>query len=338
MQLQFLCSLNSIFAIKIDENIKNYFKMILNLELISLTFLLVIFGPTFGYKCEFEDSEFVGYICGLKPELSNDGEQHVPGKSDDDVKRVEFNGYWNQITTLTQSAVPICERFKNLEIIDVRKMKIDGNFLRKCGNLKKIYIIDSEFSGVTESFLADSPKLNTIMMRGNKMTNLPENIFINQKQLVELNLSGNQINFLPPNIFKTLTSLRSLDLSNNKLQPLNKNWFKNLPNLRVLSLVSNGIADLPKSIFNSLSSIEQIYLESNKLTTIHSDSFGTKSKLTIINLYDNKVNAVDERLIDNTAVDVLNMSNNVCSKDNIQDRVGIKVKLKMCFDNYRPRM
>ena len=94
------------------------------LGLITLIFFIC---PSYGYKCEFEDSEFVGYICGLRPELSSDGERHLPGKSDDDVKRIEFNGYWNQVTPLALSAIPICERFKNLERIEVRKMKIDGN-------------------------------------------------------------------------------------------------------------------------------------------------------------------------------------------------------------------
>jgi len=59
--------------------------------------------------------------------------------------------------------------------------------------------------------------------------------------------------------------------------------------------------------------------------------------LTIIDLSDNKINAIDERLIDNSAVNVLNMNYNICSKENIQERDQMKQKLKKCFENYRPR-
>ena len=106
----------------------------------------------------------------------------------------------------------------------------------------------------------------------------------------------------------------------------------------MLKLGANKIRDLTNNVFRTLRNLERLDLFGNQLTTIHSDSFGIHRYLKEINLSGNKINAIDEKFIDNTAVNRLEMRENICSQEKIEGRDEMKRKLDECFKNYKPRV
>jgi len=73
----------------------NIFWLILLFCVINLEFAVC-------YKCEFED-DWIAYICNIKPDSSSIEEEHLDGKSEDNVERITFNGTVNGVSHLTQS-------------------------------------------------------------------------------------------------------------------------------------------------------------------------------------------------------------------------------------------
>jgi len=330
-------------AINVGAQQNIHFKMDLKLVLFSLILISVNFNLIQGYSCRFEDNQYVGYLCELKPDDSSDVEQHVAGKTDDDVKRVEFEAHrnWDDNSPLKKPTVNICHRFVNLKRIEVRQLRIEPNFVKGCKNLREFFTKESDIVELSEDFLADNIKLNSLRLRDNNWPTLPERLFSNQKELNEIILSNNQIEVLPKNIFSPLESLKYLYLGENKIQSLDSELFKNVPGIQLLDLSYNEISDLPKTIFSSLDNLHHLSLNNNKLTTIHSDSFGNNNQLKIIGLSSNKINAFDEKLIDNTSLEVLDMYKSDCTENlGINDKLNIqlmKKRMKKCFENYQPR-
>ncbi|XP_070505241.1 serine protease gd-like [Chironomus tepperi] len=73
---------------------------------------------------------------------------------------------------------------------------------------------------------------------------------------------------------------------------------------------------------------------SNKLTIIDAASFGVHKNLKLIYLHNNKISQIDEKFIDNTAVNWINMEGNMCSNKELGGIERIKASLKTCFENY----
>ena len=337
----FLCHFGSFFlffffifenfqTICVTKKIKFfYIWLTLLLSVVSLKFYICS-------KCDFE--YWQGYTCKIIPDSSRIDEKHVDGMTDVDVKRIEFTG--NNKIHLTQSDLgPSCQRFKNLTDVSVNNVKfVSENSFQKCKNLNYIRIKDSEVEEIPENLFSYQPNSNEIHLINGKLKTLPENVFLNQRNLKWLHLFDNQIACLPPNIFKSLTKLREINLSGNKIQSLNPKWFKSLQSLGYLKLNDNKIQNLPKNIFAQLNNLEHLFINDNQLRTIYSDSFGILRYLTTIEFNNNKINAIDEKVIDNTAVKRLDMTVNICSNENIKERIEIKNKLSNCFNNYRSRV
>ncbi|CAH1734453.1 unnamed protein product [Chironomus riparius] len=261
-----------------------------------------------GYKCDFKAFYGITYYCNIVPDSSESVENHLKHKTDDDVKLLSFDADLHNTSHVTQSeSSPFCQRFKNAD----------------------------EFK-TSETLFSVNSKLTHLWLLANKLTTLPENIFASQTALVTLSLNSNPFTSLPSNIFDPLESLNELSLReiNIKFNPI---WFKNLKSLFSLDLSRNQLTDLPKNSFSALESLEHLDLSFNQLTVIHSDSFGHLKSLKTILLEENNVNAIDEQLIDDTALNHLDMDSNKCISDVIQERGELKGKLAQCFSNYQPR-
>ena len=317
--------------------------MDLKLKLFSLVFIAANLNLIHGYKCSFKDYQYAGYCCELKSDNNSGLEQHLPGKTDDDVRKVESELFksWDETSPKKRSTFNICQRFKNLQRISVKYLKIDPDFLKGCQNLREIYTKSSEISELPENFLADNLKLNSLRLIDNNLPSLPENLFAHQQELYDISLINSQIQVVPRNIFKSAVTVTSITLSENNIQTLDSELFRSLQNLELLSLSRNKITDLPKNIFSSLENLHQIYLDNNQLTTIHSDSFGINRNLKIIDLTWNNIEAFDEKLIDNTALEVLDMYKTSCTENlGISDKINIKlmrIRMKKCFERYQER-
>jgi len=312
------------------SNLFSYW-LILLLWLINLEYVI-------GLKCKFVYYKTY-YHCIIIPDSIKIKEKHLDVKTVNDVYGIDFNGTLNGVSHLNKSELtPICQRFKNLNKIRVEDIKhVDENSFQQCRKLMYIYITNSKFKEIPENIFIENPQLVIVYLGNNKLRTLPEDIFINQTELEYLFLEQNEISCLPSNIFKSLTKLQWLYLYRNKIQSLNPKWFENLQSLEVLDLSDNEIQDLPKNVFSRLENLVGLELNGNQLKTIHSDSFGIHRKLNYIYLTNNKINAIDEKLIDNTAVKELDMRKNVCSKQNITVRNKVKEKLSNCFSIYQQR-
>jgi len=287
------------------------------------------------YKCEFKGDN---YKCDIIPDSSSIEEQHIDGKTDDDVKVTIFNGTVNDVLHLTQSELsPFCQRFKNSKKIIVSDIKsVDENLYHQCTYIiNAIWITDSEIEELPENLFFEHHQLTGIHLTGNKLNTLPENVFSNQEYLKNLYLSLNQIFCLPSDIFKSLKELWRLYLNGNKIQSLNPKWFESLQSLEYLWLNDNKIQDLPKNVFAHLRKMGFLYLNENQLTTIHSDSFGNIRNLWNINLDNNKINTIDKKFIDKTSAEILELRRNVCINEKINDKRN--ELLKNCYNNYQTR-
>lgn len=271
-----------------------------------------------AYKCSFVKDGYY-YTCVVNPDSKLTSEQHVEGLSDVNVNVINFNGILNGVTRLKQTDLAACSRFNEIESLNIfgNLKTIDGSSLRSCkfADDHEIIIKDTEIKQLPEGLFSMHPKVKQMILSGNKMITLPANIFKNQIKLETLDLSNNKISSLPPNIFKSTTALGNLKLND------------------------NNIGDLPKNIFKSQSRFWTLDLSNNRLTAIHSDSFATYETAGLtLGLDGNQIRSFDQRIFDNKVVEQMLMDkNSCCTKTGLISGEEMKISLKKCFDNYRPR-
>lgn len=164
------------------------------------------------------------------------------------------------------------------------------------------------------------------------------NTFDSCKNLRQLALHNNLITILPDNVFDHLTNLEILALSGNKLTNISIEWFKNLQNLKTLYLNHNTFEDIPKNTFSPLNKLTDLYLHTNKFEIIHSESFGVLPNLKELSLRENVIIAFDERIIDMTGVEAIDMTATRCANgyifDNSTGRELMRTELLYCFYNF----
>lgn len=305
----------------------------------SIIFLSVVdLNLTFGFKCDFDDY-YPDYLCHVKPDSSIIKEKHLNRNTDADVRHISYESNLNDHQMLTQSEItPICQRFKNLTLISVGKVKsVDEDLLSECKDLKEFEISYSEIEEIPENLFFDHPDMIEISIARNSLKILLENLFINQIELNVLRIRGNQISCLPSNIFKSLVKLHRLYLDGNNLKTINPKWFERLEFLKLLDLSENVIQDLPENVFAPLTNLVELELSNNQLTTIHSDLFGIHKQLWKMHFINNKINAFDIKVTNKTNLSKLSMTGNVCSDEYINKKEDFNQELYICIKNYKPR-
>ena len=292
---------------------------ILILVLIFVLNLSTSFGQELN--CSYGDGASWGYTCDLKiinPNGFNNftliNGTHLEGMRNEDV-------WWiNRVFGSNSSNIPsiICETFNNAVRIDLSSVGIQSvaeNSFRNCKNLQHLYLYS------------------------NQIAIWPVNIFQKQQKLVELSIHSNNISDLPENIFDPLQNLDDLVLAINPIKNLRNEWFEKLGNMRELRLQDMQIEELPKDVFSSMKKLELINLGINKIRVIHADSFGILPNLTTVYISNNQIDAIDEKFIDNTGVQFLDMTYNKCANVYIYDlsasRESMRNKLQVCFENYQ---
>lgn len=298
-------------------------------------------------SCSFYYDSYNGYKCHLLVDsphgLNNFTEingVHLDGFTDDDVVELTGTARLNTPFLLNIPSI-ICERFPNIGRIDFFKIRfqiIDENTFRNCKNLSILILEENSLTSIDENSFNENLKLEFLTLERNLFTTLPEKVFANQQNLKTLILNM-AVPYLPENIFNSLINLETLDLGQNHLRELKVQWFKNLRKLRYLSLYHNSLQELPLNVFNNLDSIIRINLAINTLKVIHSDSFGYLVNLKTVYFFFNLINAIDEKFIDNTGVESLEMTNNECINANVFDnstsRQLMRSVLQTCLDNYK---
>lgn len=166
-----------------------------------------------------------------------------------------------------------------------------------------------------------------------------ENSFLYCKNLLYLDFGYNKFKRLEDNVFKNCKSLTHLSFLGNQITYISEFSFSNLTTLSVLILSGNPLESFAKNIFKPLSGLTRLEAFSLKLKVVHANSFGGHRFLKNIILHSNQINAFDETIIDITAVNLLDVRNNVCVNFNLNDptilRTSIRAHMKTCFQNYK---
>ncbi|KAL7013281.1 hypothetical protein ACKWTF_015317 [Chironomus riparius] len=260
-----------------------------------------------------------------------------------------------------ENSLSSCKNLKYLFVEFNRIRVVPENLLTQNSKLLKFWIQNNPLTTLPENLFLNQKELEDLDLSKNQINFLPSNIFrpltklqvlyfynnklqsinpewfVNLQNLRWLALAGNQISEIPSKSFASLRNLKRLWLFGNRIKTLKSDSFDGLQNLQILNMYSNEISDLPVGVFNKLTNFQELILFSNKLTIIHSDSFSFHDDLTRIHLGKNKINAIDPKVIDNTAVSTIDMEDNICSQLQTEDRSEIKPNLRKCFKNYQPR-
>ncbi|XP_070493055.1 uncharacterized protein [Chironomus tepperi] len=265
------------------------------------------------------------------------------------------------VYTIDGNSLEKCENLDVLDLHGVQLNSIPNELLTRNSKLSKIWITDSQVTTLPENLFSSQNNLKVLSLDGNQINFLPSNIFNPLIQLGHLDLSNNklqsidskwfrnlgnlkelylfenQISSVPDKSFEILTNLEELALNNNRIKFLNSDSFVGLHNLKKLLIFNNEISELPHNTFKSLRNLEFLRLDNNKLTIIDDASFGVHKNLYIVALDNNKINQIDEKFIDNTAINIISilMTGNICSNEEFVGIVNIKVGLKTCFENYK---
>ncbi|KAL7043456.1 hypothetical protein ACKWTF_001514 [Chironomus riparius] len=305
-------------------------------------FLTTVCGIYSQLSCTYYDKQYYGYACNLtitNPTGLNNFKRisgrHLSGKTNNDVKYITSNSA--SFTTIVPSF--ICKTFKNLTSIELRSMGIqhvDENAFKDCHELQALDLYNNKISRIDEKAFENNQGLATLYLYQNQLSELPENVFLNQQNLITLWLDNNYFTSFPKKEFAPLNSLNNLDLRGNRIRNITDDSFENLKSIKYLYLQSTQIEELPKNVFRHLKSLSTLSLSYNKLKVIH--SLGFLPNLTEIELSDNQLQAVDEKLIDNTGVNRFSFGGNLCANfvitDNSASRALLRSGLQNCFNKY----
>lgn len=266
-----------------------------------------------------------------------------------------------QMAAIDENALQNCKTLKYFAVDGNNLRALPEYLLIRNPKLKHIWLQKNQLVTLSENFFLNQRELTTLELYFNQISYLPPKIFkslvglrelhisenrlqvldlewfTNTVNLEYLSLNGNQITSIPPNVFKSLNRLQITFIYGNRIRTLYPQSFVGLYSLKTLALFKNEISDLPQGVFAPLTSIEELSLHFNKLTTVHSDSFAIHGYLKKLYFEHNSIISFDEKIIDNTAVETLNMTNNVCSSFITGNRNEIKSLMSNCFRNYQPR-
>ncbi|XP_070501848.1 phospholipase A2 inhibitor beta-like [Chironomus tepperi] len=266
--------------------------------------------------------------------------------------------YAAAINSIDGNSLEKCENLDVLDLHGAQLNSIPNELLTRNSKLTQIWIRTSQVTTLPENLFSSQNKLKLLNLKDNQINFLSSNIFNPLIQLESLSLSNNklqsidskwfqnlgnlkklflnenQISLVPDKSFEFLINLEELGLYSNRNKLLNSNSFAGLHNLKKLFLYNNEISELSHNTFEPLRNLELLSMYSNKLTIIDAASFGVHKNLVTVGLGNNKINQIDEKFIDNTAVNWINMTGNICSNEVLRG-TKIKVGLKTCFENYK---
>lgn len=222
----------------------------------------------------------------------------------------------------------------NFTIINGIHMSGKSNALVKYIFRDQIFVTPTIPSVICKQFT----NLERILLYPAKIQKLDKYSFSDCKKVIRIYLYNNEIHQIGENTFSNCQSLINLYLYNNRINQLDEKSFYGAASVQYLNLENNPIENFPKNIFRPLTGILRITAHSTNLTILHSESFGVHLNLSQLYLQNNKIEAFDERIIDKTAVNLIDMTNNLCANKSINDttmmRDSMRLAMKTCFLNY----
>jgi len=168
--------------------------------------------------------------------------------------------------------------------------------------------------------------------------NIPTIICKQFQNLAFIAFGSTKIEKLDENSFSECKALSDIDLASNQISQIGENTFNRASNVQFINFHNNPIKNFPKNVFKPLTNLIQLNSMVTNLSVIHSDSFGFHLNFKYLYLNNNQIDAFDERLIDKTAVSLIDMTDNICANKLVNDttiaRESMRLALKKCFQNY----
>lgn len=280
------------------------------------------------------------------------------------IERIEFDSSFisyveedafdkcGHLNNITFRAGNISEFYENVfnKHLNMKFLAFSGNLLMTLpekifANLTQmnyLYMDNNELEELPEGIFDYFVNLDELIMFSNHLSDLSDNIFKNMIMLTRLDLSDNLLSVLKPKWFETLTNMNYLLLSDNKFREIPADLFLPMPKIYDIYIDSNRIMELPKNIFSPLKNLFMLVINNNKLKRIHSDSFDNP-ELFEFYFNDNHIVAIDEWLLNITALTKIDGTNNACIvgdgyvRDTSDAKSTIKATLKTCFENNSAR-
>lgn len=181
----------------------------------SLLFVIICSSQVASQSCKFK--LFESYTCKLT--ITNADEstqltgQHLQGKGDRDVETIATR---NTGSTMRKIPSTLCQKFPNLEKIDLSAMRLEEiteNSLKNCKMLDNLDMSVNKLRRLPKNAFASQSKLFILNLNQNQLTDLEQTSFANLRNLWTLWLDDNQIETLPDGIFSPLTSLEFLHMN-----------------------------------------------------------------------------------------------------------------------------
>lgn len=193
-------------------------------------------------------------------------------------------------------------------------------------------------SGTHISGFSDNDVLVVNTLTGSNTLNVPAIICEKFRRLETVHLQSAGVKRIDSYSFEMCNNLVMLNSYNNSLAFLSPDAFRRTIRLEVIYFSTSDIEELPKGIFSSLVNLQVFFLRLSKLKVINSDSFGYLPMLKTANLDGNQIDAIDERFINDTAVNYIDLEDNKCLdkivQDNSESRAEMRYQLRTCFRNF----
>lgn len=199
----------------------------------------------------------------------------------------------------------------------------------------------NNYAGISGTHVAGFSDVDVLYVYntvGSISRNVPMIICKQFTRLRRVYLQSAGIQRIDDSSFRNCANLEYLSFFNNSLSVLEQNSFVGNQNLERLLFVKTDIEELPANIFSPLVRMDTLWILESSLKILHSESFGDLPNLKIAHFNFNQINAIDERLIDNTGIVEVFMPGNVCFGGMVNDgtptRSHLREVLARCFENY----
>lgn len=168
--------------------------------------------------------------------------QHLPGRTDADVLRVEITS-----SNISSIFTEVFTLFSNMESFQVTTTTLNR---------------------VQSNAFANARNLRTALFIFNQMVEVQSNGFTGASNLLDLEIFSSQLELIHETAFNGLTSLQMLYLERNQLHQLSANVFRPLVQLEYLSLTENQLSSLDGRLLESNTRLSFLSLASNRINAI----------------------------------------------------------------------
>lgn len=188
---------------------------IFKLLIIILANIITVYSQNEDLTCSYSYSDVHGYTCLLIISNLNGFNNfttingiHEAGKSDKDVQRI----IGSPMSNTTNIPSIICEKFKNIQSIDLTEVEIqiiDEKSFKYCQKLSSLRLNSNKIIKIAENSFTNNLKLSYLLIFGDQSSALPDKFLQNQTKLEIVYVFDRRVTDLPNKVFNSIKNLNS---------------------------------------------------------------------------------------------------------------------------------